>query len=151
MNIGFNFVVLLTQLNQLGLHPIDQCRLNLIFTNVSYTTGCPVTRGLVHQFTELPSGASLVEHFKEELGTIEILGKSDRIERVYFKIDLLKKQHWRTRHLQVHIPSHVVRWHGSSLIGNRKARKTFSIQWNVRIQRSSKPSLWTFVRFVFLI
>ena len=53
-----------------------------------------------------PSGRSLLKYFHDELGTIEILGKSNRVERVYFKIDTVKKEHWRTRHLQVGLVLH---------------------------------------------
>jgi hypothetical protein len=63
--------------------------------------GDATTRQLVHEFSESASGKSLMAWFKDDLGTVEILGKSDRVERVYFKIDPLKKEHWKTRHLQV--------------------------------------------------
>ena len=98
MAIGFNFVVLLTQLDQLGAAHVFR-----MFVLALLITGCPATRTIIEPFIASTSGQTLLRFFKEQLGTIEILGKSNRVERVYFKIDTVKKEHWRTRHLQVQI------------------------------------------------
>ena len=38
---------------------------------------------------------------KDQLGTVEVYGKSHRVERVYFKIDHARRQQWRSQNLQV--------------------------------------------------
>ena len=48
-----------------------------------------------------PQGKGLMEHFQSSMGCIEILGKSGRIERVYFELKESCCKQWEETQIQV--------------------------------------------------
>lgn len=43
----------------------------------------------------------LIQHFKDSMGCVEIIGKSSQVERVYFKINRAKAQQWNDPTIKV--------------------------------------------------
>ena len=53
----------------------------------------------VYKFRELAK--DLFQHFKENMGCVEIMGKSQRIERVYFRIKNSRAKQWEDPAIRV--------------------------------------------------
>ena len=56
---------------------------------------------LLHVPLYLPQGKGLIDHFQQSMGCIEILGKSGRIERVYFEVKESYRKQWEETQIQV--------------------------------------------------
>ena len=76
-NIGFHLCVLIVHLSD---HLPDDLRLE--------------------KFKCCSNAKQLMEHFAKNMGCIEILGKSKRIERVYFEVKESRLRQWDEPHIQ---------------------------------------------------
>ena len=76
-NIGFHLCVLIVHLSD---HLPEDLRLE--------------------KFMSCPNAKQLMEHFEKNMGCIEILGKSKRIERVYFEVKESRLRQWDEPHIQ---------------------------------------------------
>ena len=47
-----------------------------------------------HRLKRAPQSRELLQHFEKNMGCIEILGKSGRIERVYFEVKDTRLKQW---------------------------------------------------------
>lgn len=76
-NIGFHLCVLIVHLTD---HLPDEKRLE--------------------RFKSCPNAKQLMEHFEKNMGCIEIMGKSKRIERVYFEVKESRLRQWDEPQIQ---------------------------------------------------
>ena len=76
-NIGFHLCVLVVHLSD---HLPEEQRLEM--------------------FKSCPNAKQLMEHFEKNMGCIEIMGKSKRIERVYFEIKESRLKQWDEPHIR---------------------------------------------------
>ena len=54
----------------------------------------------LEKFRSCPNAKQLMEHFERNMGCIEILGKSKRIERVYFEVKETRLRQWDEPQIQ---------------------------------------------------
>lgn len=54
----------------------------------------------LESFKKMPQGKEMMEHFAENMGCIEILGKSGKIERVYFEVKKERLMQWEEAQIQ---------------------------------------------------
>ena len=79
--------------------PAESIGFHLCVLIVHLSDHLPQDRRL-EQFKCSPQGRELMEHFQHNMGCIEILGKSKRIERVYFEVKESWLQQWEEAQIQ---------------------------------------------------
>ncbi len=81
-------------------NPAEHIGFYLCILIVHLSDHLPHDKRLRH-FHNLPRGKELMEHFKQNMGCIEILGKSKRIERVYFEVRESRLRQFEETQIQV--------------------------------------------------
>ena len=81
-------------------HPAENIGFSLCVLLVHLSDHLPHDKRL-KQFDSFPAGKELKEHFQTNLVCIEILGKSKRIERVYFEVKESRLRQWEETQIQV--------------------------------------------------
>ena len=79
--------------------PAESIGFHLCVLIVHLSDHLPQDRRL-ERFKCSPQGRELMEHFQHNMGCIEILGKSKRIERVYFEVKESWLQQWEEAQIQ---------------------------------------------------
>ena len=88
-------------------HPAENIGFHLCVLLVHLSEHLPHDKRL-ERFRQVPQGKGLMEHFQKNMGCIEILGKSKRIERVYFEVKGSRMWQWEETQIQVctHMPAY---------------------------------------------
>ena len=79
--------------------PAESIGFHLCVLIVHLSDHLPQDRRL-ERFKSSPQGRELMQHFQHNMGCIEILGKSKRIERVYFEVKESWLRQWEEAQIQ---------------------------------------------------